>query len=94
MRIDVAGRVHSRASRTAASLGTCFILVAMSVPMAPSAQAASAPAKAAEAVGPSGAPLPRKAAPTEMPSLRTTYSNTYILTLAPHCHANSRRDSV
>jgi hypothetical protein len=29
-----------------------------------------------------------------MPSLRTTYSNTYILTLAPHCHANSRRDSV
>ena len=77
MRIDVARRIHSRVSRTAMSLGACFVLVAMSVPMAPSARAASAPETTGAVDAPSSASLSNKPAPTEVPSLRTATSNTF-----------------
>jgi hypothetical protein len=66
---SVRANVTSRLARRAASVAACLVLVSMSV-NAPVAEAAPASEPQIGAVGPSAA-LPKRAAATEIPSLRT-----------------------
>ena len=71
-------RKRSHLSSAFASLAACLMLAAVSLQTPPPAAAAQQPVNPVQDVrGPSTASLSRKPAPTEVPSLRTTYSNTY-----------------
>jgi RHS repeat-associated protein len=73
--------VRSRLVNRAFAIATCLVLVGMSVEPAthtvPPALAAAASSAPSPTAAPSAASLRAKKTPTEVPSLRTAYSNTY-----------------
>jgi RHS repeat-associated protein len=69
--------IRGRVVRCAADIAACFVLVAMSIQTAPPVLAAPTPAAQPAVQMPSAASLNHKQAPTEVPSLRDAYSNTY-----------------
>ena len=78
MRVSLARLAGSRVLAAGAKLATCLVLVAMSIQMAPPAAMAKAPTtKQPSPEGPTMASLLDKPVPTEVPSLRTAYSDTY-----------------
>lgn len=70
-------RLWSRLSGRVLRATACAVLVATSLEVAPAVVAAPVPQEVAPVSGPSAASLSTKPAPTEVPSRRTAYSDTY-----------------